>query len=236
MPAGFGVGLGWLGVSLELLPLLVGFLLPPVAGALLGLFAAGGGFLAAVEGSSVPVGGGLATLLAVGAGCSVCAGFGVGVGSTAAGVEATGVGAGAGAGLSAIANPTITAATAMPPPMKSPVLFFCCGAKSAPSGLPGDAAEANGAPPSGALSPPRGAIPSGAGASGAGAASGLFDTAGELACDASAFRSMSPESSRELDTLELVAGTAVLVFVVAVSADNENSTLDSLRIPVFALA
>ena len=183
----------------------------------------GGAFLVGV--SSVPVGGGFATgALAVGCVSTV------GAGLVGGGTNATGAGAG-GSGRKAMASATIIAATAMPPPMKRPVLFFGGGARSAAvSGL-GDAPPPKGMPPRGPPSPPRGAKPSGA----APPSGAELSTAGELACDANAFKSMRPESSRAVVTLALGVGT-LLLFVVAVSAESENRTLDSLRTPVVAFA
>ena len=108
--------------------------------------------------SSVPVGGGLAALLGVGVGSAVCVGLGSGKGS--------GWGGGGGSGRKAIAITTIRAASAIPPPMKRPVLLFGGGiAKSAAvSGLgpPPNGEPPSGEPPSGAPRPPSGAMPRGA--------------------------------------------------------------------------
>lgn len=216
--AGFGVafGVGELGASGLSVFFLLGAARPVYRGA---------AFFGAVEGSSVPVGGGFA------ADSGVAAGFATGS-SIFAGFGAIGSVTGAGSGLLciAIATATIIAATAIPPPMNRPVLFFCGGAKSAAVNGLGEAPPPNGIPPSGAPKPPSGASPSGAAPSGAGASA-----AGELACDASALRSISPESSSALVTLALGVGTALLL-VVAVRAASENSTLDSFLTPVVDVA
>ena len=87
------------------------------------------GLLGAASSSSVPVEGGFATVSAAeGRGAAVGTGAAAAAVAVGTGVVTTGTGGATGAASSppsCVMSATAIAATTMPPPMNSPVLFFC---------------------------------------------------------------------------------------------------------------